>query len=50
MKGYKMNAKTIATYRAKCEAQGFDWADYCDCDEWTLSMLFDTWEEEDEDY
>lgn len=44
-----MNSQTIEAYRYRCEAQGLSWADYCDCDEWTLSMLFDTWEEDDED-
>ena len=36
-----MNQTTINHYRAICEARGFEWAEYADCDEWTLSMLFD---------
>ena len=35
-------------YRTLVEAAGYSWAEYADCDHWTLSMLFDTWEEEDE--
>ena len=45
-----MNQTTINHYRAIVEARGFEWAEYADCDEWTLSMLFDDndfdeWEE-----
>ena len=43
-----MSNKTIAKYRERVEAQGLEWAEYADCDEWTLSMLFDSWEEEEE--
>ena len=43
-----MTKQVKAYYQAKCEAQGFEWAEYADCDEWTLSMLFDTFETDDE--
>jgi hypothetical protein len=36
------------TYRDIIIAQGLDPADYADCDAWTLSMLFDSWDEDDE--
>ena len=39
---------TLAIYQARCEAQGLEWAEYADCDEWTLSMLFDSFDVEDE--
>ena len=47
-----MTTSTLNHYRAICEAQGLTWADYCDCDEWTLSMLFDDtdFDDEGEDY
>lgn len=40
---------TLEIYRYRCEAQGLTWAEYADCDEWTLSMLFDSWEEDEEE-
>lgn len=41
--------KNLEIYRYRCEAQGLSWSEYCDLDEWSLSMLFDTWEEDDEE-
>ena len=40
---------TLEIYRYRCEAQGLTWEEYADCDEWTLSMLFDTWEEDEDE-
>lgn len=41
--------KIFDTYREAIVAQGLDPADYADCDAWTLSMLFDTWDEDEEE-
>ena len=47
-----MTPRKIAIYKARVEAAGFEWSEYSDCDEWTLSMLFDSFdvEEDEEDY
>ena len=42
-------SKTETLYRARVESLGFEWSEYSDCDEWTLSMLFDDVEEDWED-
>lgn len=44
-----MTTTTLNHYRAICEARGFEWAEYADCDEWTLSMIFDDVESDDEE-
>lgn len=41
--------KNLEIYRYRCESQGLAWSEYCDLDEWSLSILFDEFDYEDED-
>ena len=46
----KQDTNLVGYYRLLCESRGLAWSEYSDCDEWTLTMLFEDFDyDEDEE-